>query len=188
MLAILSAVFGFAAPFLPQLIGLFKGRMEHQQELDRMRLSAEIAEKEHAWRMAEVESRADIEEARMLHQPIPSSGVALLDAAKDWGFTKWAFVPAFYIFALLDAMASAVRPTITFMAFGGYLAFKWAQFNLATTYVGGTDQWEQLAQAIASTWRDEDWAVLTLCLSYWFGHRAAKASFGGSANSHAAGR
>jgi len=43
------------------------------------------------------------------------------------------------------------------------------------------------AQAVQAIWSDNDFAVLMLCLGYYFGHRTMKAVFGGSTNTSKAG-
>lgn len=57
-----------------------------------------------------------------------------------------------------------------------------------------TTDWHHISDAsfswfegVRNLWGEQDWAVLTLVLSYWFGHRAAKAAFGGSASTAKAG-
>lgn len=178
MLAILSAVFGFAAPFLPELLKWFRDKDDKKHELELFRLQMEFASKEHAFKMAELDAVADIEEAKVLHQPMQSYGVQLIDAADKWANTKWGkwlITPAFYIFVILDFIAGIVRPGITVAVVAFYIAYKWQMLQSA----GGN---------IASVWGDNDWAMVTLVLSYWFGHRAFKASYGGSATHGAPGK
>lgn len=177
MLAILTAVFGFAAPFLPELIKLFRFKMEAKQEQDMYRLQIEAQKELGKLRLDEIGIAADISEGIMLHQPMQSFGVQVLDAAKASGLGGWAIVPGFYLFALLDFIAGMVRPAITYAVVGFYMVVKWAMFDLAVTYSATREQ------ALVSVWSGEDWAVVTLVLSYWFGHRAAKAAFGGNAMS-----
>lgn len=178
MLAVLSAVFGFAAPFLPELLKLFRDKSDKAHELQMFRMQMEFAAREHAMKMQELESMADIEEAKVLHQPIASYGVQLIDAADKWATStwgKWLITPAFYAFALLDFIAGIVRPGITVAVVAFYISYKWALLQAA----GGN---------IVAVWGDNDWAMVTLVLSYWFGHRAAKASFGGNATNGQAGK
>lgn len=184
MLAVLSAVFGFAAPFLPVVFKTIQGWMDNRHELEMFRLRLQAGAQEHLWRMEEINARADIEEARVLHQPQPSFGVQVLDAATKSNWGPWAIVPAFYLFTLLDFLSGLVRPAITYAAFMGYLAYKWALF---AEYTG--PRFESSAEnAILMLWGEQDWAVLTLVLSYWFGLRQYKAVFGGNAGHGGAGK
>jgi hypothetical protein len=84
--------------------------------------------------------------------------------------------PAFYAFVLLDFISSLVRPSITYAAFAFYAAVKWAQLNVA---LADEANWER---AVISVWNSADMSIVILVLSYWFGQRAVKAAFGGSAN------
>lgn len=178
MLAIASAVFGFLAPLLPELVRYLQRRQDLQHELAVLQLRAQAAAQEHLWRMEAMTAAADLAEAQALLKPQVSFGVQVLDAAAHAGYGPWAIAPAFYLFALLDLLAGLVRPAITYAAFGLYGAVKWAQYSMF--FLLSTDI--SVAEVLLKIWREEDLAVLTLCLSYWFGHRAAKQAFGGSAS------
>jgi len=178
MLAILSAVFGFIAPLLPELLRILQRRQDNAHELRLIELRLKAEAERHLWRMEEIAARADIAEAAELHRPPVSFGVQLLDAAARFGWSRALTLPVFYLFSLLDFAAGMVRPAITYAAFGLYGAVKWAQYEMF--FLLSTDM--TVAEALLKIWREEDLAVLTLCLSYWFGHRAAKAAFGGSAS------
>lgn len=175
ILQALAAVFGFVAPFIPELFHFFQRRQDAKLELEMFKLRAEHAGKEHLWRMEETSARADIEEAKVLHRPQHSYGVQLLDAARGMNLPQWVFVPVLWLYAIVDALSVAVRPMLAYGAYGFYVAYKWARMTLLMN-AGDTN-----AQAIALTWGPEDWALLTLICSYWFGHRAAKGAFGGKA-------
>ena len=122
----------------------------------------------------ENEGKMNIAEVSELYKPQTSFGIQLLDAAKGYSLSGWALYPAFYLFCICDAIASLVRPGITYAAFGFYMAVKWAELELASR--GST-----LTAAILTVWSEEDRAIVILVLSYWFGHRSAKGAFGGSA-------
>jgi hypothetical protein len=177
ILAVFSAIFGFAAPFLPEVLKLFKGWQDHKQEMERMRLSAELAQLQHAWRMEEVNAHADIAEMQALHQPMPSFGVQILDRAHDSNFPVWTVIPVFWLFSFADWIATNVRPGVTWIMVAFYGATKWALYVTLT----GPRFENSPASAVAQIWGDQDWAVLVLVLSYWFGQRASKAAFGGNA-------
>lgn len=181
MLTMLSAIFGFAAPFLPELVKLFQAGQDNRHELAMTELRLKHAQAEHLWRMEEVSAQADIAEASAIRQPAPSFGVQILDRAADAGWSPWLVVPVFWLFAAMDFLAGMVRPTIAYAAFGFYVAYKWAVYLTLT----GPRFEAPPADALAGMWGEQDWAMLTLVLSYWFGQRAVKAAFGGSA-SHAA--
>lgn len=175
MIEIFSAVLGFAAPFLPELLKYFTRKQDNAHELAMFDLRIKQASSEHEWRMEEINTRGDIEEAIELHKPQTSFGVQLLDAAKGQGLSGWALYPAFYLFALMDFLSGMVRPGITYAAFGFYMAVKWAELTIARVNNS------PLSVALLQVWTSEDRAIVILVLSYWFGHRSAKAAFGGSA-------
>lgn len=181
MIEIFTALIGFGAPFLPELLKYFTRKQDYAHELDMFRLQMERGNAEHLWKMEEISATADIAEATMLHSPIQSFGVQMLDAAKGHKMSGWALYPVFYLFSLMDFMSGMVRPTITYSAFAFYAAVKWAQLEAALADTGS------YAAALPFIWADADRAIIVLVLSYWFGHRAAKAAFGGSAMTAARG-
>jgi hypothetical protein len=180
MIEIISALLGFAAPFLPEGLKFFTRKQDNAHELAILRLQLEKGAQEHLWKMEEIGAQADIAEAKVLHKPEHSFGVQLLDAARNTGLSGWALYPAFYLFTLVDVLAAMVRPGITYAAFGFYMSVKWAQLTIA-------QQHSTLSMALINVWDDSDRALVVLVLSYWFGHRAAKAAFGGSAMTSKAG-
>jgi hypothetical protein len=175
MIEIATALIGFAAPFLPELLKYFQRSQDCAHELAMFKLQMERGAAEHLWRMEEISSQADIAEATMLHSPQQSFGVQLLDAAKNSKMSGWALYPAFGLFALMDFLSGMVRPAITYAAFAFYVVVKWAQLQAALAESGS------YIAALPFVWGDADRAIIVLVLSYWFGHRAAKAAFGGSA-------
>lgn len=183
MLAILSAAFGFAAPFLPEVLKHLNRRADNAHELAMMRLRLETCATEHTWRMEEISAQADIAEAVELHRPQPSFGVQILDRAQ--GTLRPAlWVPVFWLFAALDIISGMVRPGITWAVVGGYLATKAALYSMLTSERFGND-W---AGAMTQVWTEQDYAVLSMVLAFWFGGRIYKAVFGGNANHGAPGR
>lgn len=177
MLSLLSAIIGFAAPFVPEVLKLGGRWMDNRQEIELIKLRMQHGALEHTWRMEEIVAQADIAEMKTLREPQQSFGVQLIDAAAklQWrGWERFLIVPVFYLFALLDFLTGIVRPGVTVAAFTFYGAVKYAQYHAAWFATGDR------AAAMLSIWGEQDWAVLTLCLSFWFGARTAKAAFGGS--------
>lgn len=181
MVELFAALVGFAGPFLPEVMKFFQRKMDYAHELEMFKMQIEKGAAEHVWRMEEISTQADIAEATMLHKPMKSFGVQLLDAAKGHNLGGWAVVPAFYIFVFLDFVSGMVRPAITYAAFSFYVLLKWAQFQAAVAESGS------VIAALPFVWQEADRAIVVLVLSYWFGHRSAKAAFGGSAMTSARG-
>lgn len=180
MLTILSALLGFAGPFIPELIKFFRQKQDNAHELALLEMQTKIAASEHMYRMEEINATADIAEMQTLRQPQQSFGVQILDAAKDW--PKWIIVPAFYVFVLLDFSAGMVRPLVTYAVMGFYLIYKWALLQQAALVAG---DW---VKAVPMVWTPEDWQIASIILGFWFGSRAVKAAFGGSAQNSKAGQ
>jgi hypothetical protein len=185
MLPVFTTIFGFFAPFLPEVLKYFNTKQANEHELAILSLQREAAKDQHLYKMSEIEATADIQEAASIRQPQVSFGVQLLDAAKDKQMGKWALAPAFYMFTILDFVAGMTRPGITWACFGLYAAAKLAMLgvglDLATDSI-------TVKQAIINSWGEYDQAMLQLVLSYWFGQRAAKAAFGGNASNNSAGK
>lgn len=185
MLELLSAVLGFAAPFLPECVKYFQRKQDNAHELAMLKMQIEKGSQEHLWRAEEIrlegEVKADVEDTKRLSEPQHSFGVQMLDAAKGLDLSPWILYPAFILYVIVDALSAAVRPGITYAAFGFYMAVKWAELSIARANASG------LSAALLNVWGQEDRAIVFLVLSYWFGHRAAKAAFGGSAMTSKAG-
>lgn len=174
MLTILSALLGFFGPFIPELIKLFRQKQDNQHELAVLKVQAEAAAANHMYRMEEINANADIAEMQTLRSPQASFGVQLLDASKEW--PRFLVLPVFYLFALLDFLSGMVRPAVTYAFVAFYIVYKWSVFEAAKLQ---TESW---TTAIAVIWTESDLSLLFLVLSYYFGQRAMKAAFGGSAS------
>lgn len=177
MLSVLTALLGFASPFLPELLKFFARRQDNAHELALMEMRLKAGAQEHLWRMEEINARADIAEAKELHKPTASFGVRILDKAHDSGMNAWLVAPIFYLFSLLDFLSGLVRPAAAYASFTFYAAYKWALYEtLVSDRFGNTT-----ASALTQLWGEQDWNILVLVLSYWFGARTAKLAFGGRA-------
>lgn len=175
---LMSFLTGIVGPLLPSLLSVFRDWGDRKHELALMELRLKHMQFEHTWRMEELNARADIEEAKVLHKPQASFGVQLIDAADKWAASnwgKWLVTPAFYGYCFLDIVNGLVRPTIAYCAFGFYMVYKWSVFELAKAQL-------DTVAAINATWTENDWAVLLMILGFFFGQRAAKAVLGGSTN------
>jgi hypothetical protein len=178
-LTILSALLGFFGPFIPELIKTFRQKQDNAHEISVLKLQAEASQQNHLYKMEEIGAISDITKMTVLHQPVQSFGVQLLDATQNW--PKFVVVPVFYLFAFLDFVSGFVRPGVTYSIVGFYLFYKWAIFDLARL---DSDKWQVAVQNI---WTENDWAVLLLVLGFYFGQRTVKATFGGSTSTGKAG-
>ena len=172
MLTIFTALLGFAAPFLPELLKFFQRKQDNAHELALFGMRLQAGAQEHLWRMEEVSAQADIAEAKELHKPQKSLGVELLGHVEGKPWPVW--LPVFWGLALLDWLTGMVRPTLTYAWSGFYFAYKWAMFAILTSDRFGNTT----ASAITQLWGEQDFNILILLISYWFGSRSAKVAFG----------
>lgn len=175
---------GVIGPLLPNVLNLVRDWQDRKHELQMMEMRMKYAAQEQMWRMEELNARADIEEAKVLHTPQKSFGIDLIDAADKWSESKWGkwlITPSFLLYTILDIVNGFVRPTIAYAAFGFYMVYKWSVFQIAQTHM-------MTIEAINSTWTENDWVVLLMVLGFFFGQRAAKAVLGGSTTNGKSGR
>lgn len=175
----LTALLGFAAPFLPDVMGMFKGWMDHKQELQMMEVRQKMAKDEHTWRIEEVHVKADIEEMKAVRKPHKSYGVQMLDKVAGSGLEgSWMFKFLLCVYTFLDFIISSVRPGITYWVFGLYTASKVAEINYISSAIKSAmpeltnmDHFSQIMQnqGVFSTFDQE---MLTLIVAFWFGQRS----------------
>lgn len=152
MIALLSALLGFLASALPEVFKLLKGAQDNKHELAVMDKQIEAQRLAGTQKLDEIGMQADMTEAYRLSQPLPHSTI------------RW-----------VAALSDSVRPILTYLFFGSYLAVKMAQFYLMTT--GQALPWLgniSTAQAIVSLWGDEDMALFCAVITYWFGNRSLR--------------
>lgn len=175
MLSVLTAVLGFLGPFIPELIKIWGRKVDNQHEIALLAVQVKQAELEHERRLEVINTTADVQEMATLRQPFSaghSYGVAILDALRGDNWPRWIMLPLVYLFAFLDFLIGAVRPLITYAAFGFYIVYKWARFKYIEAQTGDA------GMALTNLWTESDWAVLTLVLGFWFGQRTAQRAFG----------
>ena len=181
----LGALLGFAAPFLPDVLKMVKGRIDHKQEMQMMKLRFENASAEHEWRMKEVEIQADMADLKSARKPQESYGVQLLNAAAkqrpgDTVIASKSFNIAFLLFSAIDAFSAAVRPIITYWIVG-----LWGAIKLAILYSlydsTGSSVVEAVSKVLTSegAWTPFDEDVLAVVIGFWFGWRTRQRSAGG---------
>lgn len=171
---VITAVLGFLGPFLPKVLDLWGRKIDNAHEIAMLKVQIESAKLEHAWKMEELASRADIEESKLLHAPDlrrASYGVTIIDALSKDKWPKWLIIPIIYLFAILDFVAGMVRPAITYSIVGFYMIYKWARYQYLVEISDGD------RSVVLSLWGDQDWAILTLVLGFWFGNRTASKAF-----------
>jgi hypothetical protein len=182
---LLSTLLGFLGPFIPELLKTWNRKQDNAQELAILRLQGDLAKEQASYRRDEIslQGNFDLDKSELVavHAPVASFGVQVLDAAAHSNLPFWVIWPVFWLFAFMDWLNASVRPVITYWIVGFYTYYKWSILSLG--HEGGND----LRATVIANWSENDWAVLMLCLGYFFGQRAAKAAFGGSASTGRAG-
>lgn len=151
MMTLLAALIGFAGSFLPDLLKFLRQREDNKQELAVLNLQIKRDKLQGEQRIREIEVEADAREVEAIHAEF-----------KDRKPT----------YAWVEAYIQSVRPTITYAFFGMYSVVKFAQLKLAIFALG--DGQETIFRAIAAVWHENDAALLTAIVCFWFGQRAMK--------------
>ena len=157
MIAFLSALLGFGSSILPEFFKGFQDKRDKEHELAMLRVQAEMEAK-----------RATADLDKTIAQAIAAQSVAVqesyvTDVKANKEKNSW-----------VNAYSASVRPTITYAFFLLYAAVKFSQFWLL---VHPTLPWQEgmtMAAAIASIWNDEDVAIFSAVIAFWFGDRMIK--------------
>lgn len=162
MIALLSALLGFFSSALPDFLKLYRDGKDRAHELavlqlqmqyDRETLAAAATEnaRASAMQLQAIEAEAERAEQQALGARVRESLTGI----------HW-----------VDALAGSVRPVLTYAFFALYVLVKAAQLYLLTH---PTLPWQSsmtLAQALVSLWTDEDVAIFSAIMAFWFGQRA----------------
>lgn len=164
MIALFSALLGFVSSAAPELlklfrdgrdrvheITLFKLQMEHDREMRRHASSENAAERDA--RLQAVLLETERTEQALLNTRLKDQLTGI----------HW-----------VDALAGSVRPVLTYGFFLLYVAVKVAQFHLLTAPVLPWQQPLGLAQALVTLWGEEDVAIFSTILAFWFGSRVMR--------------
>ena len=152
MLSIIGTIIGLLGSFLPELLKFFKAKEDHKHEKEMFALQVQLAEKEHQFRVDELNISADIEETKAIYKSAEQklTGSRIVDG-------------------LIALYNSSVRPSITYMFMGCYILVKYAQYTIAVA--NGSTKWD----IIVKLWNAEDMAAFMTILGFWFGGRMLKA-------------
>jgi|TARA_R110002126_G_scaffold98539_6_gene229438 hypothetical protein len=142
MIALLGSALGFGTSFLPQVLGFFQKRQDHKNRIEEMRLQGELASLGVAHDLQRLDKQAEIAETKALYEfANPSSGFAA-------------------------GLSASVRPVITYLFFGVFLAVK-AVILLKAMEAGG--DWKDAVPLMFDT---ETQALFSAIIAFWFGQRS----------------
>ena len=130
---LLGAILGLAGSFIPEIIKIFKSRQEHKQELEMIEMQLKYQREITEMRIEEAKAMAQVELDKQVYQYAPITEIK--PTGKTW-------LDALQIFA--NVYNQTVRPTITYLVIGAWLALKFAMWQQA----GGT------LEAIPKVWTE----------------------------------
>jgi hypothetical protein len=154
---ILGAILGLAGSFIPEIIKIFKSRLEHKQELELFEMQLKYQKEMSEIKMQEARLLAQIELDKQVYQYAPITEIKV--TGKTW-------LDALQVFA--NVYNQTVRPTITYIVIGAWLALKFAMWQQA----GGT------LEAIPKVWTEYESDFVSAIITFWFGSRAMMRTFG----------
>jgi hypothetical protein len=162
MIALLSALLGFFSSAVPDMFKLFRDAKDRAHELAILKLQIDYDREKLA--------SAATENAQTRHQQLQAieaqnlgqEQLALNARIKD-SLTGIHWV---------DALSGSVRPMITYAFFGLYVLVKAAQFSLLMQSELPWQNDLSVAQALVSLWTEEDVAIFSAIMAFWFGSRA----------------
>ena len=153
MLSLVGTILGLLGGLLPELLKFFNNKEDHRHEaamgqlqIDSMKLQGQI-------KLEEINATADIEEAKAIYA----------QAEQKITGVRW-------IDGLVALYASSVRPTLTY---GFFLLYGFVKLSAFITYSEAGWKWNQVATQI---WTQEDFAVFSTIMAFWFGSRFLRAS------------
>jgi hypothetical protein len=152
MIALFSALLGFASSILPEF---FK---QHQDARDKAHELALLD------RQSAIEfQRAAVDLDKSIQAALAVQSIAVQESYRtDVAANKASWVSAY---------SASVRPTITYAFFLLYAAVKSAQFWLLLHPELPWQTASTLASALAAIWTEEDIAIFSAVIAFWFGDR-----------------
>jgi hypothetical protein len=161
MIAFVSALLGFVSSAVPDIMKLFRDGRDRAHEITLFKLQMEydrvkqqmIGTEHEAARSERLEAigiQARIAEQTALNARVKDSLTGI----------RW-----------VDALAGSVRPIITYAFFSMYLLVKCAQFYLLVDPQLPWQMRMDFAQAMMVLWSEEDIALFSAVIAFWFGQR-----------------
>ena len=148
MIALLGSALGFGTSFLPQVLGFFQKKQDHKNRIEELKLQGELASLGVIHDIQKLDKQAEISETKALYgYANPRSGFAA-------------------------GLSASVRPVITYLFFGLFLAVK-AVILLKALEDGGN--WKDAVPLMFDT---ETQALFSAIIAFWFGQRSVNKFMG----------
>lgn len=162
MIALFSALLGFVSSAVPDFIRLFRDSKDRAHEITLLKLQMEY----------EREKLAAAQQANMAAQTSQLQAIELQAGISEQQALNARVSESLTGIHWVDALSGSVRPMVTYAFFALYFLVKCAQFYLL---VHPTFPWQAsmtMAQALVSLWTEEDIAIFSAIMAFWFGSRA----------------
>lgn len=160
MIALLSALLGFLSSTTPELFKLFRDGRDRAHELAMLRMQIEYDKAKLAEGAAERHVRL---EAIFAESQRAEEAVLSIRLKEQLTGIHW-----------VDALAGSVRPVLTYSFFLLYALVKLAQFHLLVEPALPWSTPMTLAQALVLVWGEEDIAIFSAIMAFWFGSRVMR--------------
>ena len=148
MITLLGSLLGFGTSFLPQVLSFFKDKQDHANKMSELKLRAELQAAGVDLEIKVLDKQAEIEETKALYNYAnPTTGFGA-------------------------ALASSVRPVITYLFFALFMATK-AVIMIKVMQDGG--DW---MDGVDLMFDEETKALFAAIMSFWFGNRAVSKFMG----------
>jgi len=162
MIALLSALLGFISSAVPDVIRLFREDKDRAHEVTLLKLQMDY-DREKLAAHSEENNAARAERLQAIELQATMAEQTALNARLKDNFTGIAWV---------DALAGSVRPMVTYAFFGLYVLVKCGHFHLLMDVALPWQQQLTAAQAFAQLWTEEDMAIFSAIVAFWFGQRS----------------
>lgn len=162
MIALFSALLGFVSSAVPDFIKLFREGKDRAHEIALLKLQMEYDREKLAAANAEANIMRDQQLQAIEMQTQTRQEEILNDRVKE-SITGIHWV---------DALSGSVRPMITYAFFTLYVLVKCAQFSILLSPGLPWQNNLSVAQALVSLWTEEDIAIFSAIMAFWFGSRA----------------
>ena len=146
MITLLGSLLGFGTSIVPEILGFFKQGQANKQELAMLEAKAQYAQALSSMKLEELDAKAEIVETEKLYEHDMA-----LAARGGW----------------VVSLQASVRPVITYLFMATFIA---VEGGLVYSLIANQNvDWPT---ALESAFGDEEMAMFSAILSFWFGNRA----------------
>ena len=146
MITLLGSLLGFSTSIIPEILSFFKQGQANKQELAMLEAKAQYAQALSSMKLEELDAKAEIVETEKLYEHDMA-----LAARGGW----------------VVSLQASVRPVITYLFMATFIA---VEGGLVYSLIANQNvDWPT---ALESAFGDEEMAMFSAILSFWFGNRA----------------